>query len=130
MHFSTPLQLLAIYQRGKCKTCKHVLRKKTKTHHHHDHHQHHHHNHHHHHHDQVKPLVQWEKLDMSSLERRKLCCSVTFHAVSIIIVIMMMMVVFSYSLYHVVFFSTSFSSYPSLLIPRLPSHASCGPSMF
>ena len=31
---------------------------------------------------QVKPLVQWEKLDMSSLERRKLCCSVTFHAVS------------------------------------------------
>ena len=38
----------------------------------------------------MKPLVQWEKLDMSSLERRKLCCSVTFHAVSIIITFMMM----------------------------------------
>ena len=46
------------------------------------------HHHHHCHHDQVKPLVQWEKLDMSSLERRKLCCSVTFHAVSIITAIM------------------------------------------
>jgi len=35
----------------------------------------------------VKPLVQWEKLDMSSLERRKLCCSVTFHAVAITCVV-------------------------------------------
>lgn len=36
---------------------------------------------------QVKPFCQWEKLDMSSLERRKLLCSVTFHLVAIICVI-------------------------------------------
>ena len=36
---------------------------------------------------QVKPLTEWEKLDMSSLERRKLCCSITFHMVAITCVI-------------------------------------------
>ena len=36
---------------------------------------------------QVKPLTEWEKLDMSSLERRKLCCSITFHLVAITCVI-------------------------------------------
>ena len=35
----------------------------------------------------VKPLTEWEKLDMSSLERRKLCCSITFHLVAITCVI-------------------------------------------
>lgn len=30
---------------------------------------------------------QWEKLDMSSMERRKLACSVTFHAVAFTCVI-------------------------------------------
>lgn len=35
----------------------------------------------------VKPLSEWEKLDMSSLERRKLCCSITFHLVAITCVI-------------------------------------------
>ena len=36
---------------------------------------------------QVKPLSEWEKLDMSSLERRKLCCSITFHIVAITCVV-------------------------------------------
>ena len=36
---------------------------------------------------QVKPFCQWEKLDMSSLERRKLLCSVSFHLVAIICVV-------------------------------------------
>ena len=77
------LQLLAIHQRGKVQNMQTYFSEKTHqriiqyTHH-----------HHHCHHGQVKPLVQWEKLDMSSLERRKLCCSVTFHAVSIITAIM------------------------------------------
>jgi len=35
----------------------------------------------------VKPLAEWEKLDMSSLERRKLCCSVTFHFVAVTCVV-------------------------------------------
>lgn len=35
----------------------------------------------------VKPLTEWEKLDMSSLERRKLCCSITFHLVAITCVV-------------------------------------------
>jgi len=35
----------------------------------------------------VKPLTEWEKLDMSSLERRKLCCSVTFHLVAVTCVV-------------------------------------------
>jgi len=35
----------------------------------------------------VKPLSEWEKLDMSSLERRKLCCSITFHLVAITCVV-------------------------------------------
>jgi E3 ubiquitin-protein ligase MARCH1/8 len=35
----------------------------------------------------VKPLCQWEKLDMSSLERRKLFCSVTFHIIAITCVV-------------------------------------------
>nr|CAG4641217.1 EOG090X0DX7 [Eulimnadia texana] len=30
----------------------------------------------------VKPLKEWEKLDMSRMEQRKLACSVTFHAVA------------------------------------------------
>ena len=38
-------------------------------------------------HFQVKPFCQWEKLDMSSLERRKLFCSVTFHMVAITCVV-------------------------------------------
>lgn len=36
---------------------------------------------------QVKPFCQWEKLDMTALERRKLFCSVTFHVVAITCVI-------------------------------------------
>ena len=32
-------------------------------------------------------LTQWEKLDMSSMERRKLVCSVTFHAIAFTCVI-------------------------------------------
>ena len=36
---------------------------------------------------QVKPFCQWEKLDMTSLERRKLFCSVTFHVVAITCVV-------------------------------------------
>ena len=36
---------------------------------------------------QVKPFCQWEKLDMTSLERRKLVCSVTFHVVAITCVV-------------------------------------------
>ena len=36
---------------------------------------------------QVKPFCQWEKLDMTALERRKLFCSVTFHIVAITCVI-------------------------------------------
>ena len=36
---------------------------------------------------QVKPFCQWEKLDMSSIERRKLLCSVTFHVVAITCVV-------------------------------------------
>ena len=36
---------------------------------------------------QVKPFCQWEKLDMSSIERRKLLCSVTFHIVAITCVV-------------------------------------------
>ena len=35
----------------------------------------------------MKPLSEWEKLDMSSLERRKLCCSITFHLVAITCVV-------------------------------------------
>ncbi len=35
----------------------------------------------------MKPFCQWEKLDMSSLERRKLLCSVTFHAVAVTCVV-------------------------------------------
>lgn len=35
----------------------------------------------------IKPFKQWEKLDMSSMERRKLACSVTFHAVAFTCVI-------------------------------------------
>ena len=82
------LQLLAIHQKGESANMQTYFSEKTHqriiqyTHHHHD-----------YYHDQVKPLVQWEKLDMSSLERRKLCCSVTFHAVSIIITFMMMSII-------------------------------------
>ena len=36
---------------------------------------------------QVKPFCQWEKLDMTALERRKLLCSVTFHVVAITCVV-------------------------------------------
>ena len=36
---------------------------------------------------QVKPFCQWEKLDMTALERRKLFCSVTFHIVAITCVV-------------------------------------------
>ena len=36
---------------------------------------------------QVKPFCQWEKLDMTDLERRKLFCSVTFHIVAITCVV-------------------------------------------
>ena len=36
---------------------------------------------------QVKPLTEWEKLDMSGMERRKLCCSITFHMIAITCVI-------------------------------------------
>ena len=36
---------------------------------------------------QVKPFSQWEKLDMSSLERRKLLCSVSFHLIALICVV-------------------------------------------
>ena len=36
---------------------------------------------------QVKPFSQWEKLDMSSLERRKLLCSVSFHLIAVICVV-------------------------------------------
>ena len=36
---------------------------------------------------QVKPFCQWEKLDMTALERRKLFCSVTFHVVAITCVV-------------------------------------------
>nr|CAG4648258.1 EOG090X0DX7 [Moina brachiata]SVE93270.1 EOG090X0DX7 [Moina brachiata] len=35
----------------------------------------------------IKPFKEWEKLDMSSMERRKLVCSVTFHAVAFTCVI-------------------------------------------
>nr|SVE83914.1 EOG090X0DX7 [Daphnia pulex] len=35
----------------------------------------------------IKPFKEWEKLDMSSMERRKLACSVTFHAVAFTCVI-------------------------------------------
>ena len=35
----------------------------------------------------MKPFCQWEKLDMTSLERRKLFCSVTFHVVAITCVV-------------------------------------------
>jgi len=35
----------------------------------------------------VKPFCQWEKLDMTALERRKLFCSVTFHVVAITCVV-------------------------------------------
>jgi len=35
----------------------------------------------------VKPFCQWEKLDMTALERRKLFCSVTFHIVAITCVV-------------------------------------------
>lgn len=35
----------------------------------------------------VKPFRQWEKLDMSSLERRKLLCSVSFHVIAITCVV-------------------------------------------
>jgi len=35
----------------------------------------------------VKPLSEWEMMDMSDLERRKLCCSVTFHLVAITCVV-------------------------------------------
>jgi len=35
----------------------------------------------------IKPFKEWEKLDMSSMERRKLICSVTFHAVAFTCVI-------------------------------------------
>lgn len=35
----------------------------------------------------VKPFCQWEKLDMTALERRKLLCSVTFHVVAITCVV-------------------------------------------
>ena len=36
---------------------------------------------------QVKPLTQWEKLDMSGMERRKLCCSISFHMIAITCVV-------------------------------------------
>ena len=36
---------------------------------------------------QVKPFCQWEKLDMTSIERRKLFCSVTFHIIAITCVV-------------------------------------------
>ena len=32
-------------------------------------------------------MTEWEKLDMTSLERRKLCCSITFHIVAITCVV-------------------------------------------
>nr|CAG4635075.1 EOG090X0DX7 [Alona affinis] len=35
----------------------------------------------------IKPFKEWEKLDMSAMERRKLACSVTFHAVAFTCVI-------------------------------------------
>ena len=35
----------------------------------------------------MKPFSQWEKLDMSSLERRKLLCSVSFHLIAVICVV-------------------------------------------
>jgi len=35
----------------------------------------------------VKPLSEWEMMDMSDLERRKLCCSVTFHLVALTCVV-------------------------------------------
>jgi E3 ubiquitin-protein ligase MARCH1/8 len=35
----------------------------------------------------VKPLNEWEKLDMSSLERRKMFCSLTFHLVAVTCVV-------------------------------------------
>jgi len=35
----------------------------------------------------VKPLTEWEKLDMSGMERRKLCCSISFHLVAITCVV-------------------------------------------
>lgn len=38
-------------------------------------------------HSKVKPLTEWEKLDMSGMERRKLCCSITFHMIAITCVI-------------------------------------------
>ena len=36
---------------------------------------------------QVKPFLDWERLDMTGLERRKLCCSVTFHIIAVTCVI-------------------------------------------
>ncbi|XP_055346397.1 E3 ubiquitin-protein ligase MARCHF8-like [Paramacrobiotus metropolitanus] len=35
----------------------------------------------------VKPFNEWEKLDMSTMERRKILCSVTFHVIAITCVI-------------------------------------------
>ncbi|OWF44942.1 E3 ubiquitin-protein ligase MARCH1-like isoform X1 [Mizuhopecten yessoensis] len=35
----------------------------------------------------VKPFIQWERLQMSTVERRKITCSVTFHVVAITCVI-------------------------------------------
>ena len=35
----------------------------------------------------MKPLTQWEKLDMSGMERRKLCCSISFHMIAITCVV-------------------------------------------
>ena len=36
---------------------------------------------------QVKPLTEWEKLDMTSMEKRKMCCSLTFHMVAVTCVV-------------------------------------------
>ena len=60
--------------------------------------------------------------------------TITFHAVNIIIDIMMVMVAFCYSpkslLSHCLLLNPFFLFFTHFLIVRLPSHASCGPSMF
>ena len=35
----------------------------------------------------VKPLSEWEKLDMSGMEKRKLCCSISFHMIALTCVV-------------------------------------------
>ena len=98
-----------------------------------------HHHHHRHDDDQVKPLVQWEKLDMSSLERRKLCCSVTFHAVSILInsiilMMILMMIIIIMLMTNILNLKRRKCTFVlfsrHVLSLRSPSLALCGPSMF